>query len=153
MSRRKKAEPFRLVDESDEVRARKLGLYPDINWWDLAEKVLSRESLENHELKLIAEMLMFGELPRRRGRPRKSTAITVRRDRIAETYFFERALNPSVKHKEQLLHAVAELFYVSPSYVEKAIQQTPPARRRELEAKARSFVEREVKRLGLKVTP
>jgi hypothetical protein len=119
-------------------------------------RVLFGEPLQDHEREFVARLvepdivaLFIGEEPRKKGRS-PSTAAAVKRDEIAEAYFFYRALQPRAKHKEEVLPAIARLLGVSRSLVDKAQRKTAPARRREMEAAAAAFAEdlAEVQRFG-----
>jgi hypothetical protein len=138
-----------------ETRRMRLGLQPDIDRKELAMRVLFGEPLQDHESVFVARLvepdvvtLFIGEEQRKKGRS-PSTAAAVKRDKIAEAYFFYRAVRPRAKHKEEVLPEIAKQLGVSISLVDKAQRKTAPARRRELEAAAAAFVEglAEVQRL------
>lgn len=117
--------------------------------------VLFGEPLQDHERVFVARLvepdvvtLFIGEEQPKKGRS-PSTAAAVKRDKIAEAYFFYSAMNPRAKHKEEVLPEIAKQLGVSRSLVDKAQRKTAPARRRELEAAAAAFAEglAEVQRL------
>jgi hypothetical protein len=142
----------------DEARRKRLGLLPDIDKHDLALKVMSDRGsqLELRERLFIAGLLFDPKyldairrinrtphlIPPKRGRGKPtSTAAAVRADKIAETYFIERARLPRAKHKEEVVPNVADYFRVSPSYVEKVLKQLDPTRRAEMKAHAAKWGE------------
>jgi hypothetical protein len=164
MTRRKertaaKAEKITLPERmDDEARRKRLGLLPDIDKHDLALKVMfdKRPKLEPREGLFIAGLLFDpkyidaiarsapnpGLVPLKRGRGRPtSTAAAVRVDKIAETYFIERARLPHAKHKEEIVPNVARYFRVSPIYVDKILKRLDPTRRAEMKAHAAKWGE------------
>jgi hypothetical protein len=146
-----------------ETRQMRLGLEPDIDrkdWKRLATRVLFGEPLQDHEREFVARLvdpdivtLLIGGEPKKKGRP-ASTEAAIKRDEIAEAYFFWKAMHPRTKHKEKLRPDVAKLHGVSESSVDKALHKTDPVRRREMKAAATAFAEgleevRRLDRLGL----
>jgi hypothetical protein len=135
--------------QDPETRRRKLGLTPDIDRRDrqwIAARVLFGEPLEDHERKFVARLvdsgtvtLLTGVEPSKRGRS-VSTDVAVRRDEVAEYYFFQKAMHPHAKHKQQLLPNTAKALGVSTSSVDKALGRTDPERLRQMEVAARDFV-------------
>lgn len=123
----------------------RLGLEPDIDrkdWKGIATRVLFGEPLQDHEREFVARLvdpdivtLLIGGEPKKKGRP-PSTEAAIKRDEIAEAYFFWKAMNPGAKHKEKLCPDVAKLHGVSESFVDKALHKTDPVRRREMKAAA-----------------
>lgn len=140
-----------------ESRRRRLGLKPDIDRELLAYRVFFGEPLLDYEREFLARLVdpafitfIIGPEPgEKKGRP-PSTEVAIKRDEIAEYYFFYRALHPRAKHKEEALPDTAKYFGVSTSYVDKALRGTASARRAEMKAAATAFAEnlREVQRLA-----
>lgn len=133
-----------------EARRKKLGLPPDINRRALAIKVLrlanprDRDRLEEHESLFIARLLdpvLVAKITGKSARPgrRKSTAVALRADEIAETYFADRAIFPNAKHKEETAPRVASFYGVSTSYVDKVLHALPAKRRAELKRQAKAL--------------
>jgi hypothetical protein len=112
----------------------------------IAARVLFGEPLEDHEREFVARLvdsgtvtLLTGVKPSKRGHP-VSTNVAVKRDEVAEYYFFQKAMHPHAKHKQELLPNTAKVLGVSTSAVDKALGRTDPARRRQMEVAARDFV-------------
>ena len=162
MTRRKertvaKAEKIKFPKKmDDEARRKRLGLPPDIDKHDLALTVMldMGSELEPRERLFIASLLLDpkymdavarahpGLAPQKRGRGKPtSTAAAVRADKIAETYFIEKARLQHAKHKEEVLPNVAGYFRVSPSYVDKVLKRLDPTRRAEMKAHAAKWGE------------
>jgi hypothetical protein len=142
----------------DEARRKRLGLPPDIDKHDLALTVMfdKRPKLEPRERLFIAGLLLDPKyidaiarsgrnpelVPLKRGRGRPTlTAAAVRADKIAETYFIERARLSHAKHKEEIVPNVARYFRVSPIYVDKILKRLDPTRRAEMKAHAAKWGE------------
>ena len=110
--------------------------------------MLFGEPLQDHEREFVARLvdsdavtLLIGpELRKKKGRS-PSTAAAIKRDEIAEYYFYYRARHPRAKHKEEALPSVAQAFGVSTSYVDKALREAAPARCAEMKAAAAAFEE------------
>lgn len=138
--------PHFLRDPS--TRQRRLGLEPDIDKQareHIARAVLFGEPLQAHEREFVARLvapdavtLLIGNELRKKGRS-PSTEAAIRRDEIAEAYFFHKALHPHAKHKDAILPDIAKTFGVSTSYVDKAQREAAPARRAEMESAAAHF--------------
>jgi hypothetical protein len=138
--------------ESGYIRPRRerrhmLGLQPDIDRQVIAISVLFGEPLEGYEREFAARLidsdvvtLLIGGEPRKKGHP-ASTEAAVKRDEIAESYFFYKAMHPHAKHKEEIRPAIAKQFGVSASYVDKILGKLDPARRREMKSAAADFAE------------
>jgi hypothetical protein len=132
-----------------ETRRVKLGLEPNIDNEDrqhIAISVLFGTPLRDHEREFLARLvapdvatLLIGGEPRKKKGRSPSTEAAVRRDEIAEAYFFYKATHPRAKHKEEILPTIAKGYGVSTSYVDKAQRESAPARRAEMESAAAHF--------------
>ena len=134
-----------------------LGLAPDIDRLNrqlIAIRVLFGQPLEDYEREFVARLVDSETVTLFTGaEPVKwpvSTDTAVKRDEAAECYFFHKATHPHAKHKQELLPMTAKALGVSTSFVDKAVHGTDPARRRQMEAAARDFVEGAVE---ARVTP
>lgn len=141
-----------------ETRRKRLGLKPDIDKVDrkvIATRVFFGEPLQDYEREFVARLVdqhaadlligvtatLAGAKPpkkRNKGRP-PTTEAAINADETAEAYFFDRALWPNAKHKEETLPRVAAKLGVSERSIEKAVRRTDPTRRAEMESAADAF--------------
>jgi hypothetical protein len=120
MKKAQHRDPFR------EAVRRKYGQDLNLDPYDLANRLVDRDWLDDHELELIAMVLVDCGKPRPKHRPASPEADRKRR-RICEDYFVLKAENPA-KREKWLKGKVAAKHAVTAAYVAQCIRRITPER-------------------------
>jgi hypothetical protein len=118
------------------ARRRILGLPPPINRGRLAKRVLRGQPLSSHERQFIADAIRG----KRRTASPKSIDIALKRNEIAQSVLYFRAMHPDWK-EEAIIALVREGYGISRTKVFDALRALSPEQRSTIKASARAFAE------------